>query len=266
VRLSIGIPPADIDRLLPRQATPIVLGNYGFSLALPMTKAKERASYRLIDVLLAAARRDSRRRGLLVIEESPMLLSSQNELTQTLMEAARTLRSRGVGLLFAGQDFANALPSQMVRTLTLNTRWWALFQSREEAEWIYPHAVMSAADRQRPEGERHRAFVRTIQSLERQHYYLLVKGQPALPVRAPDIGDPSSIADETAEMLRDVFRREIASRSLLPAKTAAELIEKWEAEVVDGNGSSPMRPRLVRSKSSGKGLADLMRRLGVERE
>ena len=260
VRLSIGIPPADIERLLPRRTTPIVMGNYGFSMALPMMKAKERASYRLIDVLLDAARRDPRRRALLVIEESPMLLSSQNELTQTLMEASRTLRSRGVGLLFAGQDFANALPSQMVRTLMLNTRWWAIFQSREEAEWLYPHAVMSAADRQRPEGERHRVFVRTIQSLERRNYYLLVKGQPALPVRAPEVLHPSEFAHETAEMLREVFRREIASRSMLPAATAADLIAKWEAEVVDGSGSSPARPRAVASKPSSK-LVDFIRRL-----
>jgi len=264
VRLSIGIPPADIERLIPRRATPIILGNYSSSMALPMMKAKERASYRLIDVLLDAPRRDPRRRALLVIEESPMLLSSQNELTQTLMEASRTLRSRGVGVLFAGQDFANALPSHMVRALTLNSSWWAIFQSREEAEWLYPHAVLSAADRQRPEGERHRAFLRTIQSLERRNYYLLVKGQPALPVRAPEVVDPSEFAQETAEMLRDVFRREIASRSLLSASTAADLIAKWEAEVVDSNPPTPARPRAV--PSSRKTLADFIRRLDGDDE
>lgn len=265
VRLSIGIPPADLDRLLPQRTTPIVLGNYGCTMALPMTKGKERASYRLIDVLLAASRRDPRRRGLLVIEESPMLLSAQNELTQSLMEGARTLRSRGVGLLFAAQDFANALPSQMVRTLMLNTRWWGIFQSREEAEWIYPHALASVADARRPEGERHRAFLRTIQSLERQHYYLLVKGQPALPLRAPDIADPSAIANESAERLREVFRQHIAVRSLLPAKTAADLIAKWEAEFVD-NVSGAGRPNAERPRRSTKGLADLIRRLGMESE
>ncbi len=264
VRLSIGIPPTDIERLLPRRATPIILGNYGFSMALPMMKAKERASYRLIDVLLDAPRRDPRRRALLVIEESPMLLSSQNELTQTLMEASRTLRSRGVGVLFAGQDFTNALPSHMVRALTLNTSWWAIFQSREEAEWLYPHVVLSAGDRQRSEGERHRAFLRTIQSLERRNYYLLVKGQPALPVRAPEVVDPSEFAHETAEMLRDVFRREIASRSLLAASTAAELIAKWEAEVVDSNSPAPARPHAV--SSSRKTLADFIRRLDGDDE
>ncbi|MGH9421412.1 MAG: hypothetical protein ACRD3J_15645, partial [Thermoanaerobaculia bacterium] len=48
VRLSVGIPPTDLDRLLPRRSTPIVLGNYGSSMTLPLAKGKERASYRLI--------------------------------------------------------------------------------------------------------------------------------------------------------------------------------------------------------------------------
>jgi len=264
VRLSIGIPPADLEKLLPHRETPIVLGNYGATMALPMTKGKERASYRLIDFLLSASRRDPRRRGLLIIEESPMLLSSQNELTHLLMEGARTLRSRGVGLLFAGQDFANALPSQMVRTLTLNTRWWAMFQSREEADWIYHHAVPSAADRQRPEGERRREFLRMVESLPRQHFYLLVKEHPPLPLRALDIPDPANtIAGGSADMLRDVFRREIASRSMVPAKVAAELIAKWEEEVVDG-GATGGRPD-GRTHST-KGLLELARRLDVKRK
>ncbi|MGH9421236.1 MAG: hypothetical protein ACRD3J_14760, partial [Thermoanaerobaculia bacterium] len=189
VRLSVGIPPTDLDRLLPRRPMPIVLGNYGSSMTLPLAKGKERASYRLIDVLLSAPRRDPRRRGLVVIDESPMLLSEENELTAALMEGARTLRSAGMGVLFAAQDFANALPSQIVRTLMLNTRWWAVFQSREEAEWIYPHIVRLPS--KGSEVERHREFVRTVQNLRRQHFYLYVKGHSALPLRAPDVGDPA---------------------------------------------------------------------------
>jgi hypothetical protein len=144
-------------------------------MTLPLAKGKERASYRLIDVLLSAPRRDPHRRGLLVVDEAPMLLAEENELTAALMEGARTLRSAGMGILFAAQDFANALPSQMVRTLMLNTRWWAVFQSREEAEWIYPHIVRQQRQ-DISETERHREFVRSIQNLRRQHFYLYVKG------------------------------------------------------------------------------------------
>jgi len=256
VRLSVGIPPPDLDRLLPRWATPIVLGNYGSSMTLPLAKGKERASYRLIDVLLSAPRRDAQRSGLLVIDESPMLLSEENELTAALMEGARTLRSAGMGVLFAAQDFANALPSQIVRTLMLNTRWWAVFQSREEAEWIYPHIVRPPSDTS--DAERHREFVRTIQNLRRQLFYLYVKGHSALPLRAPDVGEP---ALRSASELRAVFRREIASRSTIAARTASDLIAKWESEVVDG-ASVPPAPLPSKARSP-RGIDQLMKDLGL---
>jgi hypothetical protein len=258
VRLSVGIPPADLERLLPRRQTPVVIGNYGCSMTLPLAKGKERASYRLIDVLLSAPRRDARRRGLLVIDEAPMLLSEENELTAALMEGARTLRSAGMGILFAAQDFANALPSHVVRTLMLNTRWWAVFQSREEAEWIYPHVVWQSGDIS--ETERHREFVRSIQNLRRQHFYLYAKGHAALPLVAPDIPDP---ALRSAAELRRIFRCEIASRSTLPAKEAAELIAKWEAEVVDGVAVPPAP--MPKKREPTRGVDQLLRDLGVDK-
>src|ERR1051325_10130595 len=258
VRLSIGIPPADLDHVLLRRATPIVLGNYGCSMTLPLAKGKERASYRLIDVLLSAPRRDPRRRGLLVIDEAPMLLSEENELTAALMEGARTLRSAGMGILFAAQDFANALPPQIVRTLMLNTRWWAVFQSREEAEWIYPHIVR--ANESASEAERHREFVRGVQNLRRQHFYLYVKGHSALPLRAVDVPDVSM---SSTDDLRSVFRREIAARSTIAAKTAAELIAKWEAEIVDG-GAVPPAGVAKKPRAAG-GVDQLLRDLGVRK-
>jgi hypothetical protein len=258
VRLSVGIPPADLDRLLPRRPTPVVLGNYGCSMTLPLAKGKERASYRLIDVLLSAPRRDARRRGLLVIDEAPMLLNEENELTAALMEGARTLRSAGMGILFAAQDFANALPSQIVRTLMLNTRWWAIFQSREEAEWIYPHIVRPSGDAS--ETERHREFSRGIQNLRRQHFYLYVKGHSALPLRATDVADP---AIRSAAELRGIFRREIAARSTVNSKTAADLIAKWEAEVIDGGAAPPAPTAAKRKRQSARGVDQLLRDLGV---
>ena len=258
VRLSVGIPPVDLDRLLPRRQTPLVLGNYGASMTLPLAKGKERASYRLIDVLLSAPRRDPRRRGVLVIDESPMLLSEENELTAALMEGARTLRSAGMGVLFAAQDFANALPPQIVRTLMLNTRWWAVFQSREEAEWIYPHIARPPSTTS--EAERHREFVRTVQNLRRQHFYLYVKGHHALPLRAPDIADPVL---RSADELRTIFRREIASRSTVPARTAGDLIAKWEATVVD-QATVPPAPRRTKTASP-RGIDQLLKDLGLRK-
>jgi hypothetical protein len=262
VRLAVGMPPAEIERLLPSRTPSVVLGNYGCSMTMPLEKGKERASYRLIDVLLAAPRRDARRRGLLVVEESPMLLAEENELAQALMEGARTLRSVGMGMLFAAQDFANALPARVVRTLQVNTRWWAVFQSREEAEWIYPH-ILPAARRGTSEAERHREFVHAVQNLRRQHFYLHVKGHRVLPLRAPDVPDPRGNGASGANELRAIFRREIASRSMVPAKTAAEAIAKWEAVVVDA-AAVPPTPRPSGSKRDAAGIENLFRRLGLK--
>jgi hypothetical protein len=258
IKLSMGIPPDDLRKILPKSDPTIVLGNYGATMSLPLSKAKERASYRLIDVLLAAPRRNSRRPSVLLIEESPMLLSGSTELAQPLCEAARTLRAVGVGLWFSGQDVANALPLTLVRTLQLNTVWNAYFQTREEADWLYPHILPNAADTN-GERDRHRSFLRHMHGLPRRHFYLLAKGEPALPLRAPEIEDPERQAQVPADELRDVFRREIASRSLVPAGTACELIAKWEASVVD-QAVLPAPPPPRNRKSAGS-LAELVRQL-----
>jgi energy-coupling factor transporter ATP-binding protein EcfA2 len=263
VRLSVGIPPAEIEKLVRFSSRPVVIGNYGCSMSLPLSKGKERASYRLIDILLAAPRRDPRKKGLLVIEEAPVLLSGSSELGDPLMAAARTLRSAGMGIWFCAQDLANALPSQVVRTLTLNTRWWALFQSREEAEWVYPHVVPSDDELEESEAERHREFLRTVHGLRRQHFYLLVKGQPALPLRAVDLPDPDVSAQTSASELREVFRREIASKSMVSAKVAGRLIDEWESSVVDQAQVPPSsRPT---TKPTISNVDDLLRQLGVKK-
>lgn len=263
VRLSMGIPPAEIDKLVRVSGRSIVIGNYGCTMSLPLSMGKERASYRIIDILLAAPRRDPRRRGLLVLEESPVLLSGSSELGEPLMAAARTLRSAGMGIWFCAQDLANALPSQVVRTLLLNTRWWSVFQSREEAEWIYPHVVPADDDVEESEAERHRDFLRAVHGLRRQHFYLLVKGQPALPLRAPDLPDPEASAGETASKLREVFRREIASQSMVSANVASRLIEEWESRVVDQSEVPP--PTASKTKPTVSNVDDLLRQLGVKK-
>lgn len=263
VRLSMGIPPAEIDKLVRVSGRSIVIGNYGCTMSLPLSMGKERASYRIIDILLAAPRRDPRRRGLLVLEESPVLLSGSSELGEPLMAAARTLRSAGMGIWFCAQDLANALPSQVVRTLLLNTRWWSVFQSREEAEWIYPHVVPADDALEESEADRHREFLRAVHGLRRQHFYLLVKGQPALPLRAPDLPDPEASAGETASKLREVFRREIASQSMVSAKVASRLIEEWESRVVDQSEVPP--PTASKTKPTVSNVDDLLRQLGVKK-
>ncbi len=261
VRLSTGMPPSDLDELLPHREASIVIGNYGCSLALPLAKAKERASYRLIDVLMAAPRRDPSSRGLVVIDEAPMLLSGSTELAEPLMEAARTLRSVGMGLVFASQDFSHALPTSVVRTLQLNTRWWAVFQSREDAEWIYPHMVPGTKDGDLSERERHRAFVRRMSGLRRQHFYFLAKGHPALPLLAPSVPDPAEESGRSVDELREVFRREIAGRSLIPARVASERIARWESAVLARAEVAPPKKSPPRRGRRASGLRELVEQL-----
>ncbi|MCK6681010.1 MAG: hypothetical protein L6R30_01160 [Thermoanaerobaculia bacterium] len=264
VRLSIGIPPASLRNILPAGSPRITLGNYGSGMALPASVGKERAAHRVTDVLLRAPRRNPKRPGLLFLEEAPTLLAGGSELVEPLTTAARTLRSVGFGVVFCGQDVANALPGPMVRTLQLNTWWWAIFRSHEEADWIYPHLLVDEAGAALSEGDRQKEFRRLMVGLPSRKYFLHVKGEPALPMRAPTVNDPSDTAKRSEAELLEVFRREIASVSMVPAATAADLIARFEAEVVDRATIPPPPPKKAAPKGAApvRGIADLLRMMG----
>jgi len=264
VRLSIGIPPGSLRNILPAGSPRITLGNYGSGMALPASVGKERAAHRVTDVLLRAPRRNPKRPGLLFLEEAPTLLAGGSELVEPLTTAARTLRSVGFGVVFCGQDVANALPGPMVRTLQLNTWWWAIFRSHEEADWIYPHLLVDSAGAALSEGDRQKEFRRLMVGLPRQKYFLHVKGEPALPMRAPTVPDPSASAKRSEAELLEVFRREIASVSMVPAATAADLIARFEATVVDHATIPPPPPKKAAPKGAApvRGIADLLRMMG----
>jgi hypothetical protein len=91
--------------------------------------------------------------------------------------------------------------------------------------------------------------------LSPRKFYLLVKGEPALPVLSPDVPDPKGRSDDE---LREVFDREIASRSMLQARVAAEEIAKWEADVV---GKEEIPPSGGSSPSRARGIKDLLQHL-----
>ncbi|KAA0255640.1 hypothetical protein FBQ97_06620 [Acidobacteria bacterium ACD] len=264
VRLSIGIPPGSLRNILPAGSPRITLGNYGSGMALPASVGKERAAHRVTDVLLRAPRRNPKRPGLLFLDEAPTLLAGGSELVEPLTTAARTLRSVGFGVVFCGQDVANALPGPMVRTLQLNTWWWAIFRSHEEADWIYPHLLVDSAGAALSEGDRQKEFRRLMVGLPRQKYFLHVKGEPALPMRAPTVPDPSDIAKRSEAELLEVFRREIASVSMVSAATAADLIARFEATVVDRATIPPPPPKKAAPKGAApvRGIADLLRMMG----
>jgi hypothetical protein len=233
-RFAIGVPPENLDSLQRVEDARLVIGNFGCSNVLPLSLGLSRATWRAIGVLLDAPRRRRRARKTIVFEELALLLSASTELMEILMTGLRTLRSVGVGLLLASQDLASSLPKNAVRNIVLNTRWSATFQSRrDEAEMLFPHVVFDASDRRTP-AERHRVFLRDIETMPRQEFWLTVKGgYPALPARSLDLPDPNAFATGASDdELTAVFHREIGRRSMLSTTQAAEYIAAWEARVV----------------------------------
>jgi hypothetical protein len=256
--LSIGIPPATLDRLLPRMEPRLTIGNFGPGQSLPAGKAIEQASHRVIDLLRWLPRRDTRRPGLVIFEEAAVLLSLASELTEPLANAARSLRSFKWGVWYAAQDFSNALRKPLVRTLLLNSKWIVLFQSRDEAEWLAGFADEMPAFTGTT-AQKKAAFVHEVQNLPTRHAYLYVKGHR--PVRFVTTSFPS--ASEVAGGVPDdelvaIFDREIAPASTIPAAVAEEAILRWENEVVGPEEASKTPGTSAAKSRRSPGIADLL--------
>lgn len=256
VKLSLCIPPDALRRLLPRTNPTIVLADFGQGDRLPAGVCLERASHHVTDTLRWASRRNVAVPKVLIIEEAPTLLAGASALTEPLSVAARTHRSLGVGIWYVAQDFVGGIRQDLTRTLTLNSYWQAVFRSgKGEAEWIYGHLAEGegAGDLER------RSFLKQVEGMPERHFYFLQKGKTALPLVTDDVEIHS---DERKAELRELFDREIASRSTIPAATAAELIAAFEAEVVDG-GAVPNAPDGPKRQTVGS-LSDLLKSLGDE--
>lgn len=250
IQLSIGVPPAALDRLLPAADPLLTLGNFGPGVSLPPSKARERASHRIVDHLLEAPRRVGQGHRRLVLEEAAAFLTTAGELVEPLANASRTHRVFNASVVYAAQDFENALPRPLVETLTLNSAWWAVFQSRREGEWIAPYATEAA------EGAKGRtAFVEHVRALPRQHYYFYAKRGRALPLKAPDVVAPEQETGRSKDELLELFRTKIAVASLIPARVAAAEIERWEAETVEAFAAPAAKGR---TRPAARSIGDLL--------
>ncbi len=253
IRAAIGMPPDAVARLLPSQDHRITIGNYGPGTRLPLGKALERASHRLVDLLRNLPRRSPATPFFLLLEEAAMLLSQAGELTEPLANASRTLRAFNVGITLAAQDFAAALPKPLARTLLLNARSFVLFQSRDEAE-----LVASFADEipglDGTSAQKKASLVREIQNLPTRHAYLYVKGYTPLRFVTLEMPDPAQAARMTDAELLEIFDREILPASTVPLAVADEEIRKWEAETVGAPSPAGKTPSGTRPK----GIADLL--------
>jgi len=253
------IPPEAMDKLGLMKEAPITLVNTACTTTLPQALGYERAAWRATDVLCAAPRRDPRRPKSFVLEEAVRFMEDANaDHVETLLTGLRTLRSVNMGIILTAQDFSNAVPANVARTVLLNTTWIAGFRAREDAQIFWPHVVGTPDDR-RTESARRDAFLREMAGLARQRYLLLVKGNPALPLRAPDVPKPGDALGVSENQLLDVFNREIATKSMLPTATAMKLIAEWEARVVEQGESRTSGAISAPRKLSITSLADLKR-------
>ena len=163
-----------------------------------------------------------------------------------------------MGIVLTAQDFSNAVPANVARTVLLNTTWIAGFRAREDAQIFWPH-VVGVPDDRRTESAKRDAFLREMAGLARQRYLLLVKGNPALPLRAPDVPKPGEALGVSEAQLLEVFNREIAAKSMLPTGTAMKLIAEWEARVVEQGEVRTSQAKSASRKPSITNLADLKR-------
>jgi hypothetical protein len=253
------IPPEAMDKLGLTKEAPITLVNTACTTTLPQALGYERAAWRATDVLCAAPRRDPRRPKTFVLEEAVRFLEDANaDHVETLLTALRTLRSVNMGIVLTAQDFSNAVPANVARTVLLNTTWIAGFRAREDAQIFWPH-VVGVPDDRRTESAKRDAYLREMAGLARQRYLLLVKGNPVLPLRAPDVPKPGAALGVSEDQLLEVFNREIAAKSMLPTATAMKLIAEWEARVVEQGEARPSQTKSASRKPSITNLADLKR-------
>jgi hypothetical protein len=253
------IPPEAMDKLGLMKEAPITLVNTACTTTLPQALGYERAAWRATDVLCAAPRRDPRRPKSFVLEEAVRFLEDANaDHVETLLTGLRTLRSVNMGIVLTAQDFSNAVPANVARTVLLNTTWIAGFRAREDAQIFWPH-VVGVSDDHRTESAKRDAYLREMAGLARQRYLLLVKGNPVLPLRAPDVPKPGDALGVSEDQLLDVFNRQIAAKSMLPTGTAMKLIAEWEARVVEQGEARPAATKSASRKPSITNLADLKR-------
>jgi hypothetical protein len=206
-------------------------------------------------------RRDPRRPLWFVLEELLLLLADSPEIVDILNTALRVTRSAGVSLKLISQSLIPQLPRAVVENILLNTHIWSIFGTRpDEADLLYPNVLRDLADR-RSDSERKRAFVAEMQALPRQHFYLFVKGHPAMRCRTPDIVHPTVSTRRSKDELLEIFDSKIAPTSMITFEHAARLIAQWERDIV---GEEQVAERSARSTevSAPNNLDELRRLLG----
>jgi hypothetical protein len=248
-RVSFGLAPADVRELLPETKPTSFLGNFGPTPQRPPALAKTMATNRLVDVLTEVNVRAGTIPELLILEEAGVLVK-QPAVAEYLLEASRTLRWKGLGIVCVAQDPANAIPKETATALLLNSKWLLAFEcGREEALWLEPHMPKSG---KRSETEERRAFVAEMAKLPTQQAIFVRKGLPAIRLRMRDVEDPTRKQSRAA--LLDTFRTKIAAGSMVRLKDAEARIARFEASVFRADD---LRPRTEANRASSPGASSI---------
>jgi hypothetical protein len=262
MRAAKGVPPEDVDRLLPKLEPYLTLSRVGPDATITHATAEELCLYRYFNLLASIPTRSPARPLLIVGEELAATVAGSPKLVTPIAQALRTSRSFGVALWGLAQDFENAASTALATTFVLNSRFVLAFQSRSEASWLAPHLPPDFAPG-KSDAERRRVFQREIEGLPSREFFLWMKGEPVLRCSAPNVPDPEVSTGRSAEALRAVFDREIGSRSTISLTTAEELIGAWETRLLHRNVAPRPEPTTPATFQS---MDDLLRHLEKDDE
>jgi hypothetical protein len=253
-RVIYGLSPTACRSLLPEAADaddePLLaqqrLENFGPSLLRPPNVAIAMAMNATVDGISQVMIRNEVNPDLFILEEAAQLVHNAT-VARYVLDASRTLRWKGVSLVTCAQDPTNAFPREVIRTLALNSRWYAAFQcAKEDAALIEP-SLSGYADVLRMNfalsgrsPDRQDAIQRML-SLPRQHFILLLKDEAPFIVRTRDVENPMKSTGMSREDLLAVFYDSIGRFSMVEISAAEEFIEE-ETRALFGGAAMPAAP------------------------
>jgi hypothetical protein len=275
-RVIYGLSPAACRALLPEPVEsddePLFahtrLENFGPSLLRPPNVAIAQAMNATVDAIMSRMTSDEVSPKLFILEEAAQLVHNPT-VARYVLDASRTLRWKSFVMICCAQDPTNAFSREVIRTLALNSRWYAAFQcAKEDAALIEPFLsahpdvlrMNFALSGRSPDKQ---DAIQRMLSLPRQHFILLLKDEAPFIVRTRDVENPMKSTGMSREDLLAVFYDSIARYSMVEISAANELIEEETRALLGGGAAMPAAP----AEQAGPSLTvdDLFRKIEVGR-
>ncbi|HXI12111.1 MAG TPA: hypothetical protein VNM92_05640 [Thermoanaerobaculia bacterium] len=237
-QISFGLSPGAVTKLGGTSDPRVTLANCGASLLVPPNVARTMAINRVVDALTEAKIRTDATPEMLVIEEIGSIIKHPM-VGRYLLEGSRTARWKNLAIVCCAQDPSNAIPTEPLRALMLNARWFMAFESdREDASLLLPHLPAVSAG---SEAARKQAFLAEMAQLPAQHCYFLRKGLTPLRVRTRDHVPAKGYSRDA---LLAIFNEQIAARSMVRIDDAERLIAEEERDLLGGD-IRPQSPQIA---------------------